>query len=130
MKRVLKLTAIGVGLIILGFFAGRVFQHLKSGYHLETIDQKEIQSSLGTVEWKCVTESVGMPFLDTGTTIIDFKGRTIFKARRIFQENYPYARNIQVTNDTIVWDDGDLKYHLTVEPLTNSSVSSQPKTTN
>ena len=85
---------------------------------------------MGTVEWKCVTESVGMPFLDPGTTIIDFKGRTIFKARRIFQENYPYARNVQVTNDTIAWDDGELKYHLIVEPLTNSLAAPQSKTTN
>jgi hypothetical protein len=130
MKRALQLIAIGLGLIVLGFFAGRVFQYLKSGYHFETIDEKEIQSSLGTVEWKCVTESVGMPFLDPSTTIIDFKGRTIFKARRIFQENYPYARNVQVTNDTIVWDDGELKYHLAVEPLTNLLVTPQFKTTN
>ena len=130
MKRALQLTAIGLGLMVLGFFAGRAFQHLKSGYHFETIEAKEIQSSLGTVEWKCVTESVGMPFLDPGTTMIDFKGRTIFKARRMFQENYPYARNVQVTNNTIVWDDGELKYHLTVAPLTNLLTVPQSKTTN
>jgi hypothetical protein len=119
-----------LGLIVFGFFMGRVFQHLKSGYHFEIIDEKEIQSSLGTVEWKCVTESIGMPFLDPGTTILDFKGRTIFKARRMFQENYPYARNVQVANDTIVWDDGELKYYLTVQSLTNLLAAPQSKTTN
>jgi hypothetical protein len=120
MKRALKITAIGVSLVVVGFFAGRIFQHLKSGYHFKILDEKEIPSSLGTIEWKCVAESVGMPFMDPGTTIINFQGRTIFKAQRIFQESFPYARNIQATNGSIDWDDGELKYHLTIVFLTNS----------
>jgi hypothetical protein len=130
MKRFLIYSTVGVALVLAGFFAGRLYQHLKSGYHFEIRDEKTYQSSLGKIEWSYVTESVGMPFLDSGTTIINFQGRTIFKAQRIFQESYPYAENIQVTNGSIVWDDGELKYHLTVDSLTNSPAILQLKTTN
>lgn len=130
MKRVLIYTIVGIALLVVGFLAGRLYQNLSYGYHFEVREEKSIQSPLGKVGWSYVTESVGMPFLDPGTTIIKFEDRTIYKAQRYFQENYPYARNIQTHDNFIGWEDGEFKYQLVIEPMTNSSAALQFKTTN
>ena len=130
MKRALIYASIGAALVMFGFFAGEFFQHQKTGYHFEVRDQKSIQSPLGEIEWSYVTESVGMPFLDPGTTIIKFEGRTIYKAQRYFQEDFPYARNIQTNDNSIRWEDGEFKFQLIIESLTNSPAILQTKTTN
>jgi hypothetical protein len=43
--------------------------------------------------------------------------RTIYKAQRDFQENDPYARNIEISDNLISWEDGDYQYRLTVVPM-------------
>jgi hypothetical protein len=130
MNRCLFQSAIGAILLIAGFFAGRLFQHTKNGYHFEIRQKKDFQSPMGLVEWSYVTESVGLPFLDPGKTIIEFKGRTLYKAGRTFQEKYPFARNIQTSDKSIDWDDGEIKYHRTIDeikpqnsPKTNAGTS-------
>jgi hypothetical protein len=72
---------------------------------------------MGPVEWKYVTESAGLPFLDPGTTVIEFQGRTIYKARRGFQEDSPFAQNIQASNGCIEWDDGEFQFRLAIDEL-------------
>ena len=59
-----------------------------------------------------------MPFLDTEKTMISMGNRTIYKAQRDFQESAPHARNIETTGNSIAWEDGDYRYHLTVETMT------------
>jgi hypothetical protein len=130
MKRALIYASVGAILVVVGFFAGEFCQHQKTGYHFEVREQKLFRSPLGKIEWSYVTESVGMPFLDPGTTIIKFEDRTIYKAQRYFQEDYPYARNIQTNDNSIMWEDGEFKFQLTIESLTNSPAVLQPKTTN
>jgi len=130
MKRFLIYSTIGAALVVAGFLVGSLYQHLKSGYHFEVLEEKAFQSSLGKIKWSCVTESVGVPFLDPGTTIIKFEDRTIYKAQRYFQEDYPYARNIQTHDNVIAWEDGEFKYNLIVERLTNSLAAPQTKTKN
>lgn len=56
-----------------------------------------------------------MPFLDTGTTILELDGRTIYKAERSFQESSPYARNIRATQEGVAWEDGDFQYDLKIQ---------------
>jgi hypothetical protein len=114
MKRTIIFSAVGIFLIIVSFAVGRFYQDAKNGYHCKMYEQKHYECLLGTIQWSCVGESVGMPFLDPETTLIQFNNRVIYKAQRDFQEDAPYARNIVVTNDSIAWDDGDFQYHLTI----------------
>lgn len=102
----------GLVILIIGFAGGRFFQQAKSGYHYEVRDAREYESPSGTVRWSYVTESAGTPLLDSGTTIIEVDGRTIYKAGRGFQESSPFAKNINVSQDMISWDDGDFRYDL------------------
>ena len=104
-------------LLIGGFLGGALFQYARSGFHFKVLAEKQHGASEDPVRWRCVSESVGMPFLDTGTTIVEYRGRTIYKAQRIFQENFPAAQNIKVSDKQIDWDDGELRFHLTVEEM-------------
>ncbi len=117
MKRLLTTVAIGALLLVTGFVAGRLFQSANSGYYFEIRDSKDYDSVLGNFHWSYVTESFGLPVLDPGTTIIDFEGRTLYKAKRVFQENAPYAQNIAISETGIEWDDGDFSFNLIIEKL-------------
>jgi hypothetical protein len=108
---------VGTILLIVGFVGGRLFQHAKTGLHFKVIAEKEYGTPKDPVRWRCVNESIGMPFLDPETTIIDYRGRTIYKAQRMFQERVPVATNIKALDKQIDWDDGELRYHLTVEEM-------------
>lgn len=117
MKRKIILAVIGLALLAAAFFAGRFVEHSTSGYHYEVRDMKDYDSPVGPIRWSHVTESVGIPFLDPGTTILEVDGRTIYKAKRAFQESSPYAKNIRATQDGIAWDDGDYRFDLTIHSM-------------
>lgn len=117
MKRLSIRPAVGVILLVSAFVAGAVFQHARTGFHFKVLAEKQYGASADPVRWRCVSESVGMPFLDPGTTTLEYRGRTIYKARRIFQEIVPVAANVSVSGQQIVWDDGELQFHLTVEQM-------------
>ena len=117
MKRKIILAVIGLALLAAAFFAGRFVQHSNSGYHYEVRDTKDYDSPAGPIRWSYVIESVGIPFLDPGTTILEVDGRTIYKAKRAFQESSPYARNISATQDGIAWDDGEFRYDLKIHRM-------------
>lgn len=117
MKRLLIRLAIGSVLLLIGFVGGRLFQHAKTGFHFKVLAEKDYGSAKDPVRWQSVSESVGIPFLDPGTTTLEFRGRTIYKAQRIFQESIPVAANVSVSDQQIVWDDGELRFHLTVEEM-------------
>jgi hypothetical protein len=117
MKRVFTHSAAGLLLLAGGFASGRLYQHAKTGFHLKILAEKEHGTSTDPVRWRYVSESVGMPFLDPGTTIIEYRGRTIYKAQRGFQESVPVAANVSVSDKQIDWDDGELRFHLTIEEL-------------
>lgn len=119
MKRKITLAIIGIALLTLGFVVGGFVLHCKSGYHYEVRDTRDYDSPVGPVRWSYVTESVGLPFLDSGTTILEVDGRLIYKAKRSFQESSPYARNIRGTPHGIAWDDGEFQYDLKIQPRNN-----------
>lgn len=114
MRRKLTLTAIGLALVAFGFGSGVIIQHTRSGFHYEVRDTEEYSSPVGPVRWSYVTESVGISLLDPGTTILEFDDRTIYKAKRGFQESSPYARNVIPTENGIAWEDGDYHFNLTI----------------
>jgi hypothetical protein len=110
----------------MGFVAGRVFQDLKNGYHFQVLEEKEYQSALGPVHWSCVLESVGFAPLQPEKRIIEYQGRTIYKAQRDFQENVPVAQNITTSGNNIAWDDGELRFRLTVEEMKKDATNIVP----
>jgi hypothetical protein len=117
MKRKIILAVFGLVLSVAGFGVGRLVQHSQSGFHYKVRDTKDYDTSVGPIRWSYVTESVGIPLLDPGTTILEFDHRTIYKAKRAFQESSPYARNISATQDGIAWEDGDFRFDLRIERL-------------
>ena len=117
MKRLIIRLAVGTVLLVIGFVGGRLFQHARTGFHFKVLAEKQYGSDKDPVRWRCVSESVGMPFLDPGTTIVEYRGRTIYKAQRIFQESVPVAANIKASDNQVDWDDGEFQFHLTVQAL-------------
>lgn len=117
MKRLPICLVIGAVLLAVGFVGGRLFQHAKTGFHFKVLAEKQYGTPDDPVRWRCVSESIGMPFLDPETTIIDYRGRTIFKAQCDFQESVPVAANIRASGNRVDWDDGEFQYHLTVEDM-------------
>ncbi|MCA9217123.1 MAG: hypothetical protein KDB27_28840 [Planctomycetales bacterium] len=103
------------------FALGRYVQHIKTGYHYKVIRQESYETSVGTIRCECVSESVGLPFLDPSTSKIvleDDSGLelTLYKAQRVFQESYPYFEDIVVGDGEIEWDDGCFAYTLELRP--------------
>jgi hypothetical protein len=117
MKSLSIRPAVGVILLVSVFVAGALFQYARNGFFFAVLAEKQYGASADPIRWRLVNESVGMPFVDLGTTIIEYRGRTIYKAQRIFQESFPVAENIKVTDKQIDWDDGELRFHLTVEEM-------------
>ena len=117
MKRNITLVATGLALLAIGFACGRFFQHANTGYHHQVRDTKEYDSPIGPIRWSYVTESVGTPLLDPGTTLLEVEGRTIYKARRGSRESFPYARNIRTTENGIAWEDGEYQFDLTIQRM-------------
>jgi hypothetical protein len=117
MKRKFRLTIVALALLTIGFASGQLFQHGKSGYHYEVSETKNYESPMGLIRWSYVFEFVGMPFIDTGTTILEIDGKTIYKAKRPFQESTPFAKNVKATQDHITWDDGEYLFDLTLRRM-------------
>lgn len=107
------MAAVGFGVLLLAaFVCGAFFQYARSGYRFRVLAEKEFSSGVGPVRWVAAMESVGMPFLETETTIIEVDGRVVCKAKRDFQEKGPYAEVVSVTNNVIVWKDGFSRFEL------------------
>ena len=129
MKRILWLTAGGGLTLLLGFYAGRAFQHAQTGYQFTLLEQKEYASELGPIRFSRFWESVGVALFDTEWTKISVGNRTIYQAQRDFQEGVPSARNIATSSNAITWDDGDFRYRLSVEELPPAGLGTNRTTT-
>lgn len=111
----MKIALIILATFIVAFLLGCFIQDLRSGYTLEILETKEYDITLGTVTWSKLHEYVGMPFLDTGKTMLEFEGRKIYRARRGFQESFPYAEVISTEENTIEWQDGEYHFRLEIQ---------------
>jgi len=128
MKHKLIIMAVGLVLFVLGLLCGGAIENSKTGYHYRLLEKKEYPSPiLGSIEWTRFFESEGVPFLDTDKTMLTMGNRTIYKAQRDFQENDPYARNIEISDNIISWDDEDYQYHLTVIPMSKDKTAATAK---
>jgi hypothetical protein len=112
---------VGLICLVIGFIGGELVQHARTGYHSKVLSAKVYPFPLGEVQWNLISESVGMPFLDPGTTVIKWNNRTIFKVQRSFQENGPVAANLKTSESTIEWDDGEYGYRLAIDKISSSA---------
>jgi len=101
-------------LLAAGFVLGRCHGVMTRGYYYEIREKKTFESSAGPLEWRYVTKSEGLPFLDPGTTELEFEGRTLYSAQRWFQESYPFARDIKFDGGTLKWSDGQYDFDLKI----------------
>lgn len=102
---------------LITFFCGRGYESMKSGYKLEVLKEERVESTLGTLKRLQVMETIGLGFLDTDTSIIQLNDITLYKARRDFQEGSPVARDLKAEGNTLSWQDGYQRYHLTIESM-------------
>jgi len=104
-------------LVVSGVLVGRWYQHITSGFHCEPIAEKKYEFFTDFVRWRASFESIGLPALNTETTVIEFGGRIVYKATRLFQESFPYADHVEVKGRSICWDDGEFRFNLAVEEI-------------
>ena len=113
-------------LVFLAFMIGRWVEGARNGYHFEVLEEKEIASTPKPIRWKSVAEHVGLPVIDTDSTLIEVDGRLIYKAKRAFQETHPFARNVTVNGGLIEWDDGEYSYSLRMQELPSGGPITRP----
>ena len=119
-SKLLKRILIVVGIFIVGYIAGRLFENLVHGYKYREVDRTEISYANGSIVLKHAFESHGIALINTGTSIIEYDyvyPITIFKGQRGWQEPDPYVKEIKIENGSVVWDDARNKYTLKIEPL-------------
>ena len=86
------------------------------GHYFVVREERIYPTAMGDLRWRYVTDTDGLPFLDPGITQLELKGRTLYKAKRYFQENWPVVDDVKVTGNTIAWDDGEYAYSLQITP--------------
>lgn len=59
--------------LICVFCAGGFFQHLQTGHHYKVHEKEYYEFELGMLQWEHVTDSVGFPLFEPGTTQITFR---------------------------------------------------------
>lgn len=114
-KPALKTPILIISMLVVGFILGRLHGILTRGYVYSIRDQKSYDSPSGSVQWRYVTKAAGFPFLDPGTTELEYDGRLLFSALRGFQEDSPFARDVQFDGKRLQWDDGDYAYSLEIK---------------
>lgn len=131
-KRIILVLAFLI-VFLCGGLAGRVYQHLKTGYHYKVLNTKSFPFENGKVELSYTSESVGLPFLDPETSVLTLTTKyglpvTIYKAKRMFQESCPHIQDVSTETNRIAWNDGINTYRLTVEPIAQSDKKAEPST--
>jgi hypothetical protein len=129
LQKIIVWTLVVVATFVAGHVSGRMLQHARTGYHYRVRNEKDIPFQSRSLSVRYVTGSVGLPFLDPGTTILALDDITIYKARRCFQEGFPVATDVSVNGDEISWNDGVNRYRLHVEPIPDATANRAPTVT-
>lgn len=117
MKKPIAIAFICALLVILGFIAGRVYQDLRNGYHHEVLEKRSYTWEVGEIQWRHEFQHVGFTPFVLPATVLEFKGRTIYKAEQGFDNGMPFADNVKASDNTVEWDDREYRFRLSVEPL-------------
>lgn len=120
LRTLLVLMFVLVLTFVLGLWLGGTIQHWKTGYVYKLRNEKTYSSPNGTIRLEYATESVGMAFLDPGTSTIaleepDGTKFILYKAPRAPRESFPFVKDVEVTPEEMRWDDGCFAYTLHIE---------------
>lgn len=120
-RRFLAFAAIAAAVIV-SFFAGRFWEHLKNGHWYEVHDQRDFRAKMGTIRLNHVTDTKGWPFLDPGDSVISLHNASglnvkLYQSKRVFQEQWPWVDDVHVAGDHLKWSDGVSRYTLQIEPI-------------
>ena len=135
-KKRIILALVFVLVFFLGGIAGRVYQHLKTGYHHKILKTESFPFPDGEVKLSYTSESIGMPFfLDPERSVLTVTTKhgfglpiTVYKAKRMFQESFPHVQDVSTETNRISWNDGLNVYRLTIEPIEESKDKLEPST--
>ncbi len=129
---VMARTALGaavlIGVVTAGFFAGRSYQHLKTGYFFNLQNEKEFALSPdASLRLQHATKNVGLPFLTPPSSILLLEDSrwghiTLYEAQCGFQEAGPYVEDVTVDGNEITWRDGRYSYQLKIDVLSPKAV--------
>lgn len=100
----------------LGLVGGAILHSIFAGHHFSVLKEKIYPTPNGDLRWRVTTDT--WSFLDPGDTQLELNGRTLYKAKRYFQEAWPVAHDVKVTGNTITWDDGEYAFSLQITPST------------
>ncbi len=104
------------GIVIVGsFFAGRFYQNIRNGYDLKEVSRKNHEFKLGQLSETEAFETIGFGFMTPQSTILEFEGRTLFKAAPFFQESVPVFSKFEIKDNELKWTDGEFDYQLVIE---------------
>ena len=106
---------IGLGLTVGSFFIGRLYQNLQNGYELKEVSRKVYQFQSGHLYHVEAFESIGFGFMTPRSAILEFEGRTLFKAAPFFQESVPIFANLKIEGSVLDWTDGEYDYQLNIQ---------------
>lgn len=122
-------TVVLVSVATIAFFAGRGFQHTKSGYYFMLMDEQEFPYAPdASIRLQHAIKNVGLPFMTPESSILTLEessgGKiTLYEAQRVFQESYPCIENVAVKGDDIAWSDGRYRYRLTITTLASKTAT-------
>ena len=130
-RRAIVWILVLAGTFVAGFKVGVFFQHCKTCYVHEIRSERTYSSPYGAIRLEYATESIGVSFLDPGTSTIVLKEPSgqevvLYKAQRGFQESSPFPEELVVTDDQIRWDDGLHVYSLRLEASQRRSQRGDP----
>lgn len=122
MKKKLTIAVAFVMVFVIGGLLGAAVQHLRGGYWHKVLKTESFPFLEGEVTLSYTTESIGMPFLDPETSVINVTTRdglpiVVYKAKRMFQESSPSVRDVKTESNHVTWQDGINTYHLTIKPM-------------
>jgi hypothetical protein len=77
---------------------------------------------LGTIRLSHVTDTRGLPFLDSGDSVINFHDESgldvkLYQSKRAFQEQSPWVDDVNVEGDDLKWSDGLYRYTLQIKAI-------------
>ena len=103
----------------IGGLLGAAAQHLRGGCWYKVLKTESFPFSAGEITLSYTAESIGMPFLDSETSVLTVKTKyglpiVVYKAKRMFQESCPNVKNVKTEANQVSWQDGINAYHLTV----------------
>jgi hypothetical protein len=108
-----------LGLTVGSFFVGRLYQTLQNGYQIKEVSRKSYPFHSGQLHHVEAFESVGFRFMTPQSSILEFEGRTLFKAAPFFQESIPLFANLKIEGGVLTWTDGEYDYQLEIQKKKN-----------